>query len=232
MRLRTLALATGLNVLPILGCLLAPDLDSLRGGHANAVEAGVADAPLDDGATMLPPIDAVSPNDCLAPDAGPLLVAHSTYGFRTVQGGCGWSYGTVNPAEGKVSLFASTDAKDLWPAVGVIPGVSASSQHPGPTTRAVRRFVSTVNGSVRVEARARIDDPTSNAIGGNGVDVLVLVGTKTLFAQTLTGSMTAVIDLEVDVVKGMAIDFEVDARDGNASYDSTSYVVVISLAPP
>ena len=187
----------------------------------------------------------------------PVVVADSVKDFSSTQGEKGWFYGywdlDGDTANGD-GVYQSSEFVQMtewfadWDAWMVQSGeggywtyVSASSTHPNGISQwdgrlarrhwAIRRWVSTVSGAVRIQGVAH---KRQGDTGGDGVRVRALIDgveqwTHAIAADDTTGVS---IDLCVTLSVGAKIDLAIDdGGDGDDGVDTTVYTVTLTTAP-
>jgi hypothetical protein len=178
---------------------------------------------------------AKAPDPCLPSNPDPLLLADSVAGFREWQGECGWSYGTADTSTRVFKPFAVADTvRHIWVDPGnTFPQIAAASAHPAQGLRVVRRWVATVTGRLRVQVKLALGDPTANAIGGDGVDFVLSVGSTVIptSPSVITGAQQLMVDVNIDPSKDQPVDFAVGSN-GTANYDSVVFSATISRVVP
>lgn len=178
---------------------------------------------------------AKAPDPCLPSNPDPLLLADSVAGFRERQGECGWSYGTADTSTRVFKPFASADTvQHVWVDPGnTFPQIAAGSAHPAQGLRVVRRWISTVTGRLRVQVKLSIGDPTANAIGGDGVDFVLSVGSTVIptSPSVITGAQQLMVDVNIDPSKDQPVDFAVGSN-GTPNYDSVVFSATIRRVTP
>jgi len=201
------------------------------GGAGSAGTGGSADAGSTDGGG----------SDVRPCGAG--IIADSVCDFSSTQGQKGWFYGYIEPQGANTFVpatqFASVRAgKDAW---FVADGtywtfVSASTVHPNgtitsggrtPTEQwAVRRWQSTVAGSIKIGVTVRKEDST---FGPNGVMARVLVNGAEIWSQRLLADdrIGAEDNLPADVEVGSTIDLVVEPFEGDDRNDETYFTATI-----
>jgi hypothetical protein len=165
-----------------------------------------------------------------APAAAAL--ADSASGFSLQQGENGWSYGYfVGDSTNFEPLTETrgTDWKEAWTGRFRSLILTNTEQHPavssGKSIAAVRRWVSTTDGSLHVTARFKKVGPK-----GDGVHVRVLVDGRAVREARLNrdAGIAADFDFSQPAHVGTVFDFAVDpGTAGNADYDATKVSVTI-----
>lgn len=153
--------------------------------------------------------------------------------FAGTQGACSWLYGYRDAKSGAFQLLPSFDANaKRWQ----LPGapfllIWAGGMHPYATAWPTLRWSSTFAGKVRVIGSVKLTDP-GQAIGGNGIVFHVRTSNADVLEHVLscTPNIAFPFDLTIDVADDDAIDFMVDAKDGNNAYDTTALDVRIQRA--
>jgi Glycosyl hydrolase catalytic core len=175
-----------------------------------------------------------------APDA--TLLADSAADFSDQQGWGNWYYGYFKggAAPGPYSAgsfvpmdtYTSDDWNYRWNGPSQWLEIMSGQQQPGTANHlqqwAVRRWVSPVAGTVRLQGRF---DATSNQ--GDGVHARIFVDGQSVFEQQLSAGtvLGAAFDLPVGVHQGSDVDFAVDPGPGtDDSYDATLFSVRITRA--
>jgi len=163
------------------------------------------------------------------------VVTDSEAAFSLRQGDFGWNYGTFTGGDTTFNALTQTritDWKEEWinPANGPL-SVTNVDQHPGKSgsqpVSVVRRWVSTVEGDVRVDARFKI------GLQGDGVRVRILADGQVVHTATLSRS-TAIANEHTFtrfVRAGTPLDFAVDpGAANNVDFDATQVSVSIERA--
>jgi hypothetical protein len=153
--------------------------------------------------------------------------------FSATQGKCSWLYGFRDAKSGAFQLLPAFDpAAQRWmhPAAQYLL-IWAGGMHPYATAWPALRWESTFSGKVRVLGSVKLAD-SGQSIGGNGIVFRIRSSTVDVLTQPLPNApLNAVpFDVTVDVEDGSAIDFMVDAKDGNNCYDTTALTVRIQRA--
>ena len=150
-----------------------------------------------------------------------------------IQGGRGWSYGTV-PAEAlhgnayRMDLFAPLPVNaDGWrPGPGRFPIIQRTSMHPSTDRAAVKRWVSTVSGPVEIDGVMQAPGPA-----GNGTRGCVFLDGKEVWRQDAADHQPHRFHIALRGVKvGAIMDFVVDSQ-GDMNSDNTLFYAKI-LTPP
>ncbi len=167
--------------------------------------------------------------------AAPAALTDSTSAFTLHQGEGGWSYGCFVGDSTKFEPLKDThvtDWKESWIGRYRSLTVNNTEQHPavsgGKSIAAVRRWVSTADGSLHVTARFK-----KVGVKGDGVRVRVLVDGRTVREALLNKDAGVVADFDFSqpAHAGAVFDFAVDPGPaGNAGYDATKVVVTIEPA--
>ncbi|HET7535293.1 MAG TPA: hypothetical protein VFJ90_02490 [Candidatus Didemnitutus sp.] len=163
-------------------------------------------------------------------------ITDSAAAFSLQQGNYGWYYGYFTGTSATFQPLLNTritDWKEEW--IDRFPSISISEtdQHPsfgdGQQVAVVRRWISTVNGDVRVTAHFKV------GLQGDGVRVRVLADGQPLYSATLGGGQSIVGDFTArrTVQAGSIFDFAVDpGAAGNIDYDATTVSVTVERASP
>jgi hypothetical protein len=161
-------------------------------------------------------------------------ITESTAAFSLRQGDFGWNYGTfTGPETTFVPLTQTrvTDWKEEWVAASGPLSLTNVDQHPSRSgsqaISAVRRWVSTVEGEVRVTTRFKV------GLQGDGVRVRVLADGQLLHTATLSRSTSIVDDYTFTrfVRVGSTLDFAVDPGPANdLDFDVTQVSLSIERA--
>jgi hypothetical protein len=186
------------------------------------------------GADCLPSGDASVP-----PGVGMALVADSQSGFSKTQGQCSWSYGYETPDDPRFRRMKDWDEADgKWLVARNVywTAISAADEHPNGTVTSsgrtaaeqwsVRRWTSTVSGALTISCAAR---KSAVGIGGNGVDLRVLVDGENAQAEFLGGddAVGTSFDVPVTVGVGSTVDLLVDPHESDDLYDATIFTAQI-----
>jgi hypothetical protein len=167
------------------------------------------------------------------------LVADTEFGFSSAQGRCSWNYGYEEPGEPTLHFMGDWDgaggkwwvARDEYWTLA-----SAMAQHPNGTVTStgraaveqwsVRRRSSTVGGAVTISGVAR---KHSGGLGGNGVDVRIVVDGVVVYARFIDGmdAVGVTFDVPATVVVGSSVDFVVDPHESDDNYDATVFTARI-----
>lgn len=173
------------------------------------------------------------PGASTARTASPLT--ESTSAFSLQQGKYGWHYGYfvgTSTAFTPLRNTRITDWKEEWIDNYAAISITDVDQHPSATgdrqpVSVVRRWVSTVDGNLRVTARFKA------GLQGDGVRARVLADGQALHSATLSRqtSIAADFDFELRVRVGTTLDFAVDpGAAGGISHDATQVTVTIERA--
>jgi hypothetical protein len=207
-----------------------------------------SDNPVDAGAKTVVADEGVLPASCTsvvdggAPETASMLLADSEVGFSSRQGFCSWTYGYQEPDDAELRLMKDWDGsgdkwfvarEEFWTLV------SACAQHPnGALTSSgresseqwsVRRWTSTIDGDVIVSGIAH---KHPGGLGGNGVDVRIVVDDAVAYARFIDGTDAVGESFEVPatVTVGSTLDFVVDPHESDDNYDSTIFTARIWLS--
>jgi hypothetical protein len=169
-----------------------------------------------------------------APPAETLLT-DSTRDFSGTQGQSGWWYGAFVGSSTALQLmtnYAVTDWTQVWGNGYPYNDVTPGDQHPSSTgsqpVSAVRRWVSTTEGTLHVVGQFQWDGG-----GGDGVGVSILINGQPLFRKLLGNGnvISYAFDFLQPVHVGTTIDFAVDPGPGiDFNFDATSTSATITLA--
>lgn len=182
-------------------------------------------------------------------NASAQVVADSVADYSGVQGQRGWFYGYYDgdvvtpyrPSDFAMLPFYDvgvSGAPEYWHhtegAGGFFTLMRASRCHPnGVFTSggrrqqdhwAVRRWVSPINGLVRV--RASFVD--LNTVCGNGIRAHIFLGSQEVYSQVVTSMVEQVYEMDLCISVGTIIDFAVDPLDSWDSCDNTGTVFTIT----
>jgi Glycosyl hydrolase catalytic core len=163
------------------------------------------------------------------------LETDSTLDFSGTQGQKGWWYGYSVAGGPFLPLTDYTVSSwtpewtDAAPYLDLTPGDQHPSVEAVLPVAAVRRWISTVAGTVHVTGDFECENP-----GGDGVGVEVLVDGQPAMPRVLIGGTNATIDQSFDfqskVNVGSTIDFVVDPGPGlDINFDATAVEAKISL---
>lgn len=216
---RTLGIPAGTTVTGLLGESVAVTGGAIRLGDTPVYVAGPC-----------PALAATATGRAATP------LTDATSSFSDQQGDYGWFYGVfVGASVGFVPLpgVRTTDWRVEW--TGLYPAVSltAEDQHPALAGKvpvsAVRRWVSTYSGQVRVRGSFRVGTQ------GDGVGVRILVDGQAVYAAAL-GRATSIVgafDFTCPVRTGSTLDFAVDPGPGtDINYDATQLTAAVETAGP
>lgn len=214
------------------------------GGNGGARDAGVDmgwDADLNQ--PCLPGGDAG-----VKSDGGQALVADQHQGFSFTQNLCAWSYGYEQPAADAGADASSDQPFQLmaqfnhanqywavaegtyWTIIGqdfAHPnGVTTSTGRTPVNQWAVRRWTSTVAGSITITGAIR---KASNGSGGNGVDARVVVDGVVVYAQYIAGTDQVGVSYSVTatVAVGSHVDLVLDPHLGYDGSDTTIFTAQV-----
>lgn len=162
-------------------------------------------------------------------------LTESTSAFSLQQGGYGWHYGYfvgTSTAFTPLRNTRITDWKEEWTDNYASISITNVDQHPSATgdrqpVAVVRRWVSTVDGTLHVTARFKV------GLQGDGVRVRVLADGQALHSASLSRltSIAADFDFELPVRVGTTLDFAVDpGAAGDLAHDATQVTVTIERA--
>lgn len=172
------------------------------------------------------------------PAAGLILAAYSMSGFSGTQGKCGWSYGYVAPATSAafVAMAEYDVTGEAWYVQNNVywTWIGRSTAHPnGVTTSggrtavdhwAVRRWTSNFAGAIRVTGVVK---KASGTAFGNGVIARVVIGTTTMFEQTIVDETGMTFDIAANASIDQTIDLVIDPNASEDGFDSTDATVAI-----
>ena len=166
----------------------------------------------------------------------PNYVAKSSNDFSNVQGSNGWYYGyyqsdvmggTFIQLSNYIAashIWAMTNVV-VWP--GIAPLLSPDGAHPSMSSPkyAVRRWVSTVSGTIVISGQWGDNDPTA----GDGVLCTIRSPAGLLLSHDVTNG-AAIVSYAVTTTVAIAdaLDFVVDAKVNDAN-DSTKFTAIIVL---
>jgi hypothetical protein len=182
----------------------------------------------------------------------PRLLADSVADFSLTQGLRGWYYGSdegrttdftpltrlsvitnyVPPSGDVWSCWASDNTywTQLFELGGHPNGTDTSPPSVELLQRAVRRWISTYAGEVRITGEiAKLDATT----GSNGVDASVEVDGVEQYSSFVAGDDSAGLSYEVvtRVELGSAVDFALDPHEGSDHHDLTRFTGIIERLP-
>ncbi|MEJ2665593.1 MAG: hypothetical protein P8Z81_00570 [Deinococcales bacterium] len=146
--------------------------------------------------------------------------------FGPTQGAGGWRY---QGFDGRRYTAMRYDAgKQRWQGARPLCQIGTTWMHPGMGCEPSRTWISPVDGSVTVSGRVYDMAPQ----GGNGVSAAIYLNSKRLWSATIANgdSRGKAYDLHVQVRKGDALHFRVDAR-GNTDFDTTHFDPGINVGP-
>ena len=153
--------------------------------------------------------------------------------YPETQGGRGWSFGTLDSALAQASSYQTGEFKLLplleggsWkPEGNQYPFIGRTVEHPSTALAAVRRWVSTVSGFVRVGGVVQTAGP------GNGTMLSVCVDGVRQWQQDTGDRQPHRFNVPLhDLKLGSTVDFVLDSK-GDMDYDSTIFYTKI-LTPP
>lgn len=184
-----------------------------------------------------------------APDVLPArLLADSVADFSFVQGQHGWYYGydegssesfTLMTRQSVITLFEppSGDTWNCWASdtahwtqlfeLGGHPnGTKTSVPSTMRLERAVRRWISTYAGPVRITGEMAMLDAHED---GNGVDTSVVVDGASLYSEYVAGDDWAGLSYELTatVSLGSTVDFVIDPHESQDNHDLARFTAVI-----
>jgi hypothetical protein len=188
------------------------------------------------------------------PDPPSLLLADSVADFALVQGERNWFYGfdtgtlddfELLPRIDTITAFVpvSGDTWECWTTtarhwtqifqLGAHPnGTDTSIPSEMVLERAVRRWVSTYEGTIRIVGEiAKIDVEPD---GSNGVEAFILVDKVEVYSVVIDGEDAAGVSYETPpatVVVGSTVDFVLDPLESNDHHDLTRFTAVIERIP-
>ena len=215
------------------------------GGSAVSGTAGVGG---NGGTVGSEPSEAGQAGEAAAPEA-PRLLADSVADFALVQGEHGWYYGyddgtsasylpmtrisvitTYTPESGDVWECWANDSAH-WTQIFQL-GAHGNGTDTSPPSvpvleRAVRRWVSSYEGDVKISGEAAKIDVAP--MGSNGVDARVVVDGVELYSAPISGEDAAGLSYELTahVNVGSTVDFVLDPRDGDDHHDLSRFTGVI-----
>jgi len=163
----------------------------------------------------------LTPDKTFRVNAPPITYTASA-NFSSTQGQNNWYYLTSTGAQ---MTFDSTNNR--WKGSQTYPALLwGDGGHPGSNTDAVRRWIASSAGSVRITGNVRDGD----AGGGDGVIVYIRKSGINIWQQTIANGNTTGFnyDLTVSVYAGETIDFVIN-KIGNDQYDSTVFDPTIVL---
>jgi hypothetical protein len=207
--------------------------ETILPASAGRVQLALTDAPI----YVVGPIQSLPPPDVT-------VLADGAKDFSGTQGQANWYYGYfasgATPGPYSTSGFTqmATYTCDDWNYqwCGPAAWLNIMSQQMEPSAAnglqlwAVRRWVSTVAGPVRIKGRF---DSTSNQ--GDGVHAQIFVDGVPVFSQQLSAGtvLGAAFDLQLTVRNGSLVDFAVDPGPStNNNYDATAFNARITQAVP
>jgi hypothetical protein len=149
------------------------------------------------------------------------------------QGSCGWYYGTVGSSTGQAenynpavfTTFPSFDSS-IWKLTdGQYPFISKTGEHPSVDHAVVRRWISAVEGLVRLIGVTQTPD------SGDGTIVGLYVNGDRIWQQDNSDHRVHSFDIPIPHLKiGSIVDIVVDAK-GNMNGDFTTLYAKV-LTPP
>jgi hypothetical protein len=180
---------------------------------------------------------------------GEATVADSEADFSGVQGQAGWFYGYVAPASGPdlilMTQFESsghplgavwwaangTYWTSLWGLGGHPNGLVTSGGRVSVEHWAVRRWISRVEGGIRIVGRLAKENIGS--VTGDGVVGRVIVDGVEVWSQHVAGTdvVGTSFDVRATVARGSTVDFRIEPFGTDIS-DSTRFTAKIVAAPP
>jgi hypothetical protein len=201
----------------------------LLGAKMNGSRLNVTDSPV----FVTGPLSGLAGAD-LALATAPL--ADAAAGFSDQQGYQGWNYGVflgTSTTFEPLPTVRTTDWKQEWTGPYAAISITDVDQHPSSTgsenVSAVRRWVSSYDGTARISGRFRLA-----ALQGDGVRIRVLVDGQVVHSATLstTTSISSTFDFQRAVRAGSTIDFAVDPGPaGNIDFDATLLTADIASLP-
>lgn len=196
------------------------EIDAAPDARADADVADATDAEPDASADAAPEPE---PDPCLPATPAAGLVADSSAGFRTVQGECGWHYlrsGNNLSDVQSLNLFGQT-----WsPVSGGLPLIQQTSIHPSTSQWAVRRWVSTRAGSLRLRGRVRV-----TGSGGDGVTFAIYLGAASQSSIDVPAGAERSFDLTRAVSVGQNVSFAVGPKGTNANDSTELHIEILAL---
>lgn len=239
-----------------LAWLACVTLAGLAGCSPEVVLARHDDEPAQGGgAGGEPPDDNDDPNlGGAAPVVEPArILADSVGDFSLEQGSYGWYYGSDGGSLDSFELLTEKSvvaafdppSKDVWECwrssttywtqifqIGAhANGTTSSPPSVAQLSRAVRRWISDVDGNVVITGEAGKLDVTES----NGVDVLVYVDGVELYSAFIAGTDGPghTYELRSSVRVGSTVDFVLDPHEGADAHDLSRFTGVITRdAPP
>jgi hypothetical protein len=165
------------------------------------------------------------------------LLTDSARDFSSTQGQNGWWYGDFVGSSTALELmtnYAVTDWTQVWGDAYPYNDVTPGDQHPSSTgsqpVSAVRRWVSTYEGTVHVVGQFQWSGG-----GGDGVGVSILIDGRPQFRNLLGGANPNIqysFDFQQAVHPGTLIDFAVDPGPAlDIDFDATAVHATISATP-
>lgn len=162
------------------------------------------------------------------------VIADSVAQFSGTQGQDGWEYGYYSapftPSTFEHMTFNSGEYR--WKAYGWNQ-LWSEGGHPntswGLEQWAVRRYVAQAPGILTLTGNIADENPG----GGNGIVGRIFVGDTEVYAALIDNGNTAGADYSVKttVSAGTHIDFAIDPRNQDDSFDSTRFTAVITAVP-
>jgi hypothetical protein len=222
------AIAVGHPSVWLAACLGSDPLQSTSSSEAGAAEASsttdASSSKLDvpDAVTLADAsIDSAPDPACVPPSPPTTLLAHSEFGFRGVQGDCGWSYRSAPPSiTSLATVLAFFNGAEWKISDGGAAHLSRTGGHSSTQDWMVRRWVSTYTGNIRIRGRVT----ASQAASGNGLRFLIFRNTTGITSYDLVaGANDKTIDVGLTIAQGDNLDFAIDAKASDAYYDSVVY---------
>lgn len=168
----------------------------------------------------------------VTPTASITVMADSGVDFSSTQGGKNWYYGYYNSSSDNTFntspvYFYTADYSWHYQNSSTYPYVSAHYEQPGNTLPAVRRWKSTITGTVTISGHVAKSDTR----GGDGVVCKILCNGSVIQTYPLNYNDSTGIDFNfnLNVALNDNIDFAV-YPNANNSYDGTRYTAQISAS--
>ncbi len=142
--------------------------------------------------------------------------------FSGVQGQRGWFY---QDSLGRLMTYNATG--NYWQGAETYLTLGRTDAHPGNTADAVRRWVASAAGTVRITGRLA----DNNTSCGGGITAFIRQGSAVLWQQALANgnSIGVTFDVTATVSAGTALDFVLNrGADGSWDCDATSFDPLIT----